>query len=74
MPAKDRNKRYKRIGAKCPYYKDSAPSKTRCEGVERLTITLSGETRAISKNWEDRFCCSDFQRCPFYHVNRDMPC
>ena len=70
MPAKDKNKRYMRHSALCPYYKTTESMAIRCEGVNNTTVKIQFQSSSLRREHEDYFCCSHYRLCPYANLKR----
>lgn len=70
MPAKDKNKRYMRHSALCPYYKTTESMAIRCEGVNNTTVKIQFQSSSLRREHEDHFCCSRYRLCPYANLKR----
>ena len=64
MPAIDKNQRYRRNTAVCPYYKTSAPKAIRCEWLNGTTLQITFPNGEYRREHEKKYCCSSYALCP----------
>lgn len=60
---------YMSTSAMCPFYKCENKQKIVCAGLQPATlIHYTFGDGAKCREHKDRYCCSQYQKCPIYYI------